>query len=73
MGSQKIRVGQRVWVVTTRVPGGRCFGRIASITRGLTGGAEEFVVALDLTPPTVVTCSENRRGEEWGFAAENSS
>jgi hypothetical protein len=71
--SQKVRVGQHVWVATTSVPGGRCFGRIASIARGLTGAAVEFVVALDVTPPTVVTCSENRRGEEWDYAAEDPS
>ena len=35
--------------------------------------AEAFVAALDLIPPTVVTCSENRRGEQWDFASEDES
>jgi len=35
--------------------------------------AEAFVAALDLIPPTVVTCSEKRRDEQRDFANEDES
>jgi hypothetical protein len=62
-----LRLGQRVWVFIDRK---REHGGIATLSPVLLDGAPTFTVLLDGFPSKVVSCSEDRRGTQWGFADE---
>ena len=68
MAEAEVRVGRRVWVHDPVAAGGRSFGQVASLLPRLLADAPPgFVVKLD-GKHAVITCSENRRGEQWAFA-----
>jgi hypothetical protein len=68
MAGEEIRIGRRVWVRDPTAAGGRSFGQIASILpRLLASSPPGFVVQLE-SKPSVITCAEHRRGEQWDFA-----
>ena len=62
-----VRIGQRVWVAHE---GGLVHGRVAALSDPLLGGPAGFVVLIDGTPPTVITCDEALRGTQWDFAPD---
>jgi hypothetical protein len=67
VGADGIRVGRRVWVAREN---DRVYGRVASLTPAIFGESSPgFVVLLD-GETTVVTCAEERQGEQWDFADE---
>jgi ribosomal protein L13 len=67
MAEKEIRVGRHVWVSDPTNASGRSFGRIATVLADvLTGKRAGFVVEVD-GRTAVVSCSEQRRGEQWDF------
>jgi hypothetical protein len=50
--------------------GGRAYGRIAALPPVDQGESARFVVLLD-NRRTVVACLEDRKGSQWGCAAED--
>ena len=68
MTTERIQVGQRVWVADAWANGKKVKGVITSIPEGYLGRGSVIVLLDD--KHTAVCCSEEQRGARWDFVAD---